>query len=134
MFLGYELSGNFLRIFKMLRISTRTNRLLREALHALIGMAIEGKGFPFSRAGICFNLTKLAWETPNAGSILSLLFEELGLDGTYPLGEPYPFNSTKLWQGSQLRLRVDLMSKIYTYLEWLEVFEETLTALEEEET
>jgi hypothetical protein len=118
----------------MLRISTRTNYLLRAALHALIGIAIDGEGFPFSRAGICFNIHKLAWEIPNARELLGYLFEDLGLDGTYPLplgGAYYSFNSSKLWTGAQLRLRVDLMSKLYTYLEWLEVFEEAASNLEE---
>lgn len=118
----------------MLRISTRTNYLLRAALYTLIGIAIDGEGFPFSRAGICFNIHKLAWEIPNARELLGYLFEDLGLDGTYPLplGEAYySFNSSKLWTGAQLRLRVDLMSKLYTYLEWLEVFEEAASNLEE---
>lgn len=109
----------------MISLSPSANRALFEAIHAVVGMALDTPQQLFSpHCGICKNVQcwlreyhpefdHLAYHT------LSAIFVDMGLPKAFPIpyipclsGEPYGY-----WTGKYLKLRMDLCSKLMSYLD-----------------
>lgn len=102
----------------MIKISAELNRVLFDAIHGIIGMACD-RGVPLPSFGICRNVYHLLGRTEEAHElaygVLADLFEDMGLDRSYPV--PQGVNPCNDWEGSQLKLRMDLCSKLMSYLD-----------------
>lgn len=88
---------------------------LKEALEAVLADALlrqlEQPSF-----GICCNVHhKLGGDRGTNYNKLREIFEAFNLHGCFPV--PLPLVGDNHWQGRQLELRLDLMSKMITYLE-----------------
>lgn len=109
----------------MISLSPVENRALFEAIHAVVGMALDTPQQLFSpHCGICKNVQ--CWLKENnpdyahlAYKKLSEVFVDMGLKGDFPIpyipclsGEPYGY-----WTGKYLKLRMDLCSKLMSYLD-----------------
>ena len=110
----------------MISLSPVENRAIFEAIHAVVGMALDTPQQLFSpHCGICKNAqlwlreyqpdyAHLAYHT------LSKIFVDMGLKEDFPIpyvpaagGDgAYPY-----WTGKYLRLRMDLCSKLMSYLD-----------------
>lgn len=110
----------------MISLSPVENRAIFEAIHAVVGMALDTPQQLFSpHCGICRNA--LCWLKENnpdfqhlAYKTLSLIFVDMGLAEAFPI--PYiPSEDTggdySYWTGKYLRLRMDLCSKLMSYLD-----------------
>lgn len=112
----------------MISLSPSANRALFEAIHAVVGMALDTPQQLFSPyCGICKNVQcwlreyhpefdHLAYHT------LSAIFVDMGLPKAFPI--PYIFSEDVggdgdycYWTGKYLRLRMDLCSKLMSYLD-----------------
>jgi len=114
----------------MIKISAELNRVLFDAIHAIVGMACD-RGVYVPDCGLCLNVEE--WVERNRPDfrdvdfyhLLANIFEDMGLSRSYPVRYPvrYPirYPSTGhvggLWSGSQFRLRMDLCSKLMSYLD-----------------
>ena len=105
------------------------NQKLIAALLAVAEQAENG-GLHDDRFGICMNLTVQLIGTHRGCEGYEAVAEvarKFGLDGGYPI--PYP-NCDDYWQGRQLELRLDFISKMVTYLEIVELQQEAENAQE----
>ncbi len=112
----------------MISLSPSANRALFEAIHAVVGMALDTPQQLFSPyCGICKNVQcwlreyhpefdHLAYHT------LSAIFDDMGLPKAFPI--PYIFSEDVggdgaylYWTGKYLHLRMDLCSKLMSYLD-----------------
>lgn len=112
----------------MISLSPSANRALFEAIHAVVGMALDTPQQLFSPyCGICKNVQcwlreyhpefdHLAYHT------LSAIFDDMGLPKAFPI--PYIFSEDVggdgayfHWTGKYLKLRMDLCSKLMSYLD-----------------
>ena len=103
----------------MIKISAELNRVLFDAIHAIVGMACD-RGVPLEDFGICRNVYHLLERTEEAHYLayyeLANVFEDMGLHRVSPvLSTTGPF--CEFWNGSQFRLRMDLCSKLMSYLD-----------------
>ena len=109
----------------MISLTALENRAIFDAIHAVVGMALDTPQQLFSPyCGICRNV--LCWLEENnpdfqhlAYSTLSKIFVDMGLREDFPIpyipclsGEPYGY-----WAGKYLKLRMDLCSKLMSYLD-----------------
>ncbi len=109
----------------MISLSPVENRAIFEAIHAVVGMALDTPQQLFSPyCGICKNVE--CWLKENnpdfqhlAYRTLSKIFVDMGLKEDFPIpyipylsGEPYGY-----WTGKYLKLRMDLCSKLMSYLD-----------------
>lgn len=109
----------------MISLTALENRAIFDAIHAVVGMALDTPQALYSpHCGICRNV--LCWLKENnpefdhlAYSTLSKIFVDMGLKEDFPIpyipclsGEPYGY-----WAGKYLRLRMDLCSKLMSYLD-----------------
>lgn len=112
----------------MISLSPEANRAIFDAIHAVVGMALDTPQQLFSpHCGICKNVQcwlreyhpefdHLAYHT------LSAIFDDMGLPKAFPI--PYIFSEDVggdgdycYWTGKYLRLRMDLCSKLMSYLD-----------------
>jgi len=103
----------------MIKISAELNRVLFDAIHAVVGMACH-RGVPLEDFGICRNVYHILDRTEEAHfiayTVLADVFEDMGLHRVSPvLSTTGPF--CEFWNGSQFRLRMDLCSKLMSYLD-----------------
>ena len=106
----------------MIEISAELNRVLFDAIHAIVGMACD-RGVYYPDCGLCLNVEK--WVERNRPDfrdvdfyhLLSNIFEDMYLPRSYPVRYPSTGHVGGLWDGSQLRLRMDLCSKLMSYLD-----------------
>lgn len=105
----------------MIKISAELNRVLFDAIHNLVGMACH-RGVYYPECGLCLNVEKWVESNhPYFGTVdfyrlLGSIFKDMGLSQSYPV--PYLLDHVGgLWDGSQLRLRMDLCSKLMSYLD-----------------
>ena len=103
----------------MIKISAKLNRVLFDAIHDLVGMACD-RGVPLEDFGICRNVYHILDRTEEAHflayTVLARIFEDMGLHRVSPvLSTTGPF--CEFWNGSQFRLRMDLCSKLMSYLD-----------------
>lgn len=109
----------------MISLSPSANRAIFDAIHAVVGMALDTPQQLFSpHCGICKNVQCWLREYhPEfdhlAYSTLSKIFVDMGLKEDFPIpyipclsGEPYGY-----WAGKYLKLRMDLCSKLMSYLD-----------------
>ena len=109
----------------MISLSPSANRALFEAIHAVVGMALDTPQALYSpHCGICKNVQ--CWLKENnpdfqhlAYHTLSAIFVDMGLPKAFPI--PYipaaGGNGAYLyWTGKYLHLRMDLCSKLMSYL------------------
>ena len=106
----------------MIKISAELNRVLFDAIHAIVGMACD-RGVYHPDCGLCLNVEKWVesnhpyFRTVDFYRLLGSIFKDLGLSQSYPV----PYLSIDhvgwLWDGSQFRLRMDLCSKLMSYLD-----------------
>jgi len=109
----------------MISLTALENRAIFEAIHAVVGMALDTPQQLFSPyCGICKNVQCWLREyRPEfyhlAYSTLSKIFVDMGLKEDFPIpyipclsGEPYGY-----WAGKYLKLRMDLCSKLMSYLD-----------------
>ena len=103
----------------MIKISAELNRVLFDAIHDIVGMACD-RGVPLPYFGICRNVYHLLERTEEAYylayTVLADIFKDMGLSRAYPV----PTTSglfCELWEGSQFKLRMDLCSKLMSYLD-----------------
>lgn len=109
----------------MISLTALENRAIFDAIHAVVGMALDTPQQLFSpHCGICKNVQ--CWLKENnpdfqhlAYSTLSKIFVDMGLKEDFPIpyipclsGEPYGY-----WAGKYLKLRMDLCSKLMSYLD-----------------
>lgn len=112
----------------MISLSPVENRALFEAIHAVVGMALDTPQQLFSPyCGICKNVQCWLREYhPEFGHLayhtLSAIFDDMGLPKAFPI--PYIFSEDVggdgdycYWTGKYLRLRMDLCSKLMSYLD-----------------
>lgn len=109
----------------MISLSPVENRAIFEAIHAVVGMALDTPQALYSpHCGICKNVQLWLREyQPDfqhlAYKKLSEIFVDMGLKEDFPIpyipylsGEPYGY-----WTGKYLKLRMDLCSKLMSYLD-----------------
>lgn len=110
----------------MISLTALENRAIFEAIHAVVGMALDTPQALYSpHCGICKNVQCWLREYhPEfdhlAYSTLSKIFVDMGLAEAFPIpyipaagGDgAYPY-----WTGKYLRLRMDLCSKLMSYLD-----------------
>lgn len=109
----------------MISLTALENRAIFEAIHAVVGMALDTPQSLYSpHCGICRNAKEWLYKNnPDfqhlAYSTLSKIFVDMGLKEDFPIpyipclsGEPYGY-----WTGKYLRLRMDLCSKLMSYLD-----------------
>ena len=81
----------------------------------------EAGSIPYPDVGICFNLDSITQDARrpelNVYGFLGGIFEEMGHNRYFPLGYDRRFPMYESWLGGNLTLRLDLMSKIITYIE-----------------
>ena len=110
----------------MISLSPVENRAIFEAIHAVVGMALDTPQALYSpHCGICRNV--MCWLKENnpdyahlAYKKLSEIFVDMGLAEAFPIpyipsediGGDYCY-----WTGKYLRLRMDLCSKLMSYLD-----------------
>ena len=112
----------------MISLSPSANRALFEAIHAVVGMALDTPQQLFSPyCGICKNVQCWLREYhPEFGHLayhtLSAIFDDMGLPKAFPI--PYIFSEDVggdgdycYWTGKYLKLRMDLCSKLMSYLD-----------------
>lgn len=106
----------------MIKISAELNRVLFDAIHDLVGMACD-RGVYVPDCGLCLNVEKWVdvhhpyYRTVDFYHLLSNIFEDMGLPRSYPVPYPSRGHVGGLWSGSQFRLRMDLCSKLMSYLD-----------------
>ena len=109
----------------MISLTALENRAIFEAIHAVVGMALDTPQSLYSpHCGICRNAKEWLYKNnPDfqhlAYSTLSKIFVDMGLKEDFPIpyipclsGEPYGY-----WAGKYLKLRMDLCSKLMSYLD-----------------
>lgn len=109
----------------MISLTALENRAIFDAIHAVVGMALDTPQALYSpHCGICKNVQCWLREYhPEfdhlAYSTLSKIFVDMGLKEDFPIpyipclsGEPYGY-----WAGKYLKLRMDLCSKLMSYLD-----------------
>lgn len=109
----------------MISLSPVENRAIFEAIHAVVGMALDTPQALYSpHCGICRNAKEWLYKNnPEyvhlAYRTLSKIFVDMGLKEDFPIpyipylsGEPYGY-----WTGKYLKLRMDLCSKLMSYLD-----------------
>ena len=109
----------------MISLSPVENRAIFNAIHAVVGMALDSPNTLYSpHCGICKNVQEwLKENNPDfqhlAYKKLSEIFVDMGLREDFPIpyipylsGEPYGY-----WVGKYLKLRMDLCSKLMSYLD-----------------
>jgi len=109
----------------MISLTALANRAIFEAIHAVVGMALDTPQSLYSpHCGICRNAKEWLYKNnPDfqhlAYSTLSKIFVDMGLREDFPIpyipclsGEPYGY-----WAGKYLKLRMDLCSKLMSYLD-----------------
>lgn len=117
----------------MIEISAELNRVLFDAIHAIVGMACD-RGVYRPDCGLCLNVERWVdvhhpyYRTVDFYRLLGSIFKGMGLAQSYPV--PYP-HVGGLWDGSQFRLRMDLCSKLMSYLDIQLVY---LEAIQNEST
>ena len=112
----------------MISLSPVENRAIFDALHAVVGMALDSPNTLYSpHCGICKNVQ--CWLKENnpdfqhlAYHTLSAIFDDMGLPKAFPI--PYIFSEDvggdgaySYWTGKYLKLRMDLCSKLMSYLD-----------------
>ena len=106
----------------MPKIPAKLNRVLFDAIHALVGMACD-RGVYYPECGLCLNVEKwVECHRPDFRDVdfyrlLADIFEDMGLPRSYPVIYPARGHVGGLWSGSQFRLRMDLCSKLMSYLD-----------------
>lgn len=109
----------------MISLTALENRAIFDAIHAVVGMALDTPQQLFSpHCGICKNVQLWLREyQPDfqhlAYKKLSEIFVDMGLKEDFPIpyipylsGKPYGY-----WTGKYLKLRMDLCSKLMSYLD-----------------
>lgn len=103
----------------MIKISAELNRVLFDAIHGIVGMACD-RGVPLPYFGICRNVYHILDRTEEAHflayTVLADIFKDMGLCRSYPI-PPTTVLFEELWEGSQFKLRMDLCSKLMSYLD-----------------
>ena len=115
----------------MIKISAELNRVLFDAIHDIVGMACD-RGVCYPECGLCLNVEKWVdvhhpyFRTVDFYRLLGDMFKDMGLPRSYPV----PYLSIDhvgwLWDGSQFRLRMDLCSKLMSYLDIQLVYLESI--------
>lgn len=102
----------------MIKISSKLNRVLFDAIHDLVGMACD-RGVPLPYFGICRNVYHILDRTEEAHylayTVLADIFEDMGLHRSHPVSTTDLF--CEFWEGYRFKLRMDLCSKLMTYLD-----------------
>ncbi len=106
----------------MIKISAELNRVLFDAIHDLVGMACD-RGVYVPDCGLCLNVEE--WVGRNRPDfrdvdfyrLLGDMFKDMGLFRSYPVPYTQKGYVGGLWSGSQLKLRMDLCSKLMSYLD-----------------
>lgn len=110
----------------MISLTALENRAIFDAIHAVVGMALDTPQSLYSPyCGICRNAKEWLYKNnPEyahlAYHILSKIFVDMGLKEDFPIpyipaaggSGAYPY-----WTGKYLRLRMDLCSKLMSYLD-----------------
>ena len=110
----------------MISLSPEANRAIFDAIHAVVGMALDTPQSLYSPyCGICRNAKEWLYKNnPEyaylAYYILSKIFVDMGLKEAFPI--PYiptagGTGAYPYWTGKYLRLRMDLCSKLMSYLD-----------------
>lgn len=98
----------------------------REAVRVLNALrkiypVAEAGIIPHDFNGICYNLQEAIGADKghhfDCYQFLAEIFEAMGLDRSYPLGKNRKYPLYMTWLGGNLTLRLDLMSKVMTYIE-----------------
>lgn len=106
----------------MVKISAELNRVLFDAIHDLVGMACY-RGVYHPDCGLCLNVEEWVdvhhpyYRTVDFYHLLGNIFKDMGLPRSYPVPYPSTGHVGGLWSGSQFRLRMDLCSKLMSYLD-----------------
>lgn len=115
----------------MINLSPELNRVLFDAIHAVVGLACD-RGVYYPDCGLCSNVEKWVeshhpyYRTVDFYRLLSNIFEDMSLPRSYPVRYPSTGYVGGLWDGSQFRLRMDLCSKLMSYLNIQLVYQEGL--------
>lgn len=115
----------------MIKISAELNRVLFDAIHDLVGLACD-RGVYYPDCGLCLNVKEWVernrpdFQDVNFYRLLSNIFEDMSLPRLYPVPYPPTGYVGGLWDGSQFRLRMDLCSKLMSYLDIQLVYQEGL--------
>ncbi len=110
----------------MISLTALENRAIFEAIHAVVGMALDTPQQLFSpHCGICRNAKEWLYKNnPDyvhlAYRTLSKIFVDMGLKEDFPI--PYipaagGDGAYSYWTGKYLKLRMDLCSKLMSYLD-----------------
>jgi hypothetical protein len=106
----------------MIKISAELNRVLFDAIHDIVGMACY-RGVYYPDCGLCLNVEKWVdvhhpyFRTVDFYRLLGDMFKDMGLFRSYPVPYLSIDHVGGLWDGSQFRLRMDLCSKLMSYLD-----------------
>ena len=106
----------------MIKISAELNRVLFDAIHDIIGMACD-RGVCYPECGLCLNVEKWVdvhhpyYRTVDFYRLLGDMFKDMGLFRSHPVPYLSIDHVGGLWDGSQFRLRMDLCSKLMSYLD-----------------
>ena len=106
----------------MIKISAELNRVLFDAIHDIVGMACD-RGVYHPDCGLCLNVEKWVesnhpyFRTVDFYRLLGSIFKDMGLSQSYPVPYPSTGHVGGLWSGSQFKLRMDLCSKLMSYLD-----------------
>lgn len=106
----------------MIKISAEMNRVLFDAIHGIVGMACY-RGVYYPDCGLCLNVEKWVdvhhpyFRTVDFYRLLGDMFKDMGLFRSHPVPYLSIDHVGGLWDGSQFRLRMDLCSKLMSYLD-----------------
>ena len=106
----------------MIKISAELNRVLFVAIHDIVGMACD-RGVCYPECGLCLNVEKWVdvhhpyYRTVDFYRLLGDMFKDMGLFRSHPVPYLSIDHVGGLWDGSQFRLRMDLCSKLMSYLD-----------------
>lgn len=106
----------------MIKISAELNRVLFDAIHGIVGMACD-RGVYYPECGLCLNCEEWVerhrpdFRDVDFYHLLSNIFEDMYLPRSYPVRYPSTGHVGGLWDGSQFKLRMDLCSKLMSYLD-----------------
>lgn len=106
----------------MIKISAELNRVLFDAIHGIVGMACY-RGVYYPDCGLCLNVEKWVdvhhpyFRTVDFYRLLGDMFKDMGLFRSHPVPYLSIDHVGGLWDGSQFRLRMDLCSKLMSYLD-----------------
>ena len=106
----------------MIKISAELNRVLFDAIRDIVGVACD-RGVCYPECGLCLNVEKWVdvhhpyYRTVDFYRLLGDMFKDMGLFRSHPVPYLSIDHVGGLWDGSQFRLRMDLCSKLMSYLD-----------------